>query len=384
MRFVRPASMPVESSRAQARGAARRAVNEVRDGHQPRGRQDARPPRAAGAHRPRRRGDRMKRREFITVLGGAAVAWSLMASAQQSERRRQVFVLMGTANDAEAQARAEALHQGLQVLGWTIGRNIQINYSFGSGDVERMRGYAKDAVASGRDLILAQTNPALEAVRNATRTLPIIFLQVSDPVGAGFVESLAHPGGNITGFTNFESEIGGKWLQTLKEIAPAVDRVAVILHPETSAHAGFLRAAETASEALGIKVTSLGVHNANEIERGITQFALVPNGGLIVAPHPVTRGKLIVDLAAHDRLPAIYPFRFHAKDGGLLSYGNDQVDQWRRAATYVDRILRGTNAKDLPVQEPTKYELVINLKTAKALGLEVPATLLARADEVIE
>jgi putative ABC transport system substrate-binding protein len=265
-----------------------------------------------------------------------------------------------------------------------MGRNVQINYGFGSGDVERMRVYAKEAVASGPDLILAQTNPALEAVRSATRSLPIIFLQVSDPVGGGFVESLAHPGGNITGFTNFESEIGGKWLQTLKEIAPAVERVAVVLHPETSAHAGFLRAAETASAALGIKVTSLGVHNANEIERGITQFALVPNGGLIVAPHPVTRGKLIIDLAAHDRLPAIYPFRFHAKGGGLVSYGIDQVDQWRRAATYVDRILRGTNAKDLPVQAPTKYELVINLKTAKALGLEIPPTLLARADEVIE
>ena len=322
----------------------------------------------------------MRRRDFITLLGGAAAAWPLGARAQQPERIRQIFVLMGTSNDSEAQARAEALHQGLQVLGWTIGRNVQINYRFGSGDVERMRVYAKEAVASGPDLVLAQTNPALEAVRNATRSLPIIFLQVL----GGFVESLAHPGGNITGFTNFESEIGGKWLQTLKELAPAVERVAVVLHPETSAHAGFLRAAETASEGLGIKVTSLGVHNANEIERGIKQFALVPNGGLIVAPHPVTRGKLIIDLAAHDRLPAIYPFRFHAKDGGLVSYGIDQVDQWRSAATYVDRILRGTNAKDLPVQQPTKYELVINLKTAKALGLEVPASLLARADEVIE
>src|SRR5262249_23592446 len=212
----------------------------------------------------------MNRREFITLLGGAA-AWPLAARAQQPERMRQIFVLMGTANDAEAQVRAEALHQGLQILGWTIGRNIQINYSFGSGDVERMRVYAKEAVASGPDLILAQTNPALEAVLNATRSLPIVFLQVSDPVGGGFVESLAHPGGNMTGFTNFESEIGGKWLQTLKEIAPAVDRVAIVLHPETSAHAGFLRAAETASEGLGIKVSSLGVHNANEIERGITQ-----------------------------------------------------------------------------------------------------------------
>jgi putative ABC transport system substrate-binding protein len=184
----------------------------------------------------------MKRRAFISLLGGMAAAWPLAAPAQQPERIRQIFVLMGTANDAEAQARAEALHQGLQMLGWTIGRNIQINYGFGSGDVERMRVYAKEAVASGPDLILAQTNPALEAARNATRSIPIIFLQVSDPVGGGFVESLAHPGGNITGFTNFESEIGGKWLQTLKEIAPSLGHVAVVLHPETSAHAGFLRA----------------------------------------------------------------------------------------------------------------------------------------------
>jgi putative tryptophan/tyrosine transport system substrate-binding protein len=261
---------------------------------------------------------------------------------------------------------------------------FEVPYSFADGDAERMRVYAKEAVASGPDLILAQTNPALEAVRNATRSLPIIFLQVSDPVGGGFVESLAHPGGNITGFTNFEPEMGGKWLQTLKEMAPAVENVAVVLHPQTSAHSGFLRTAEAASAALGIKVTSIGVHNANDIERGITQFALVPHGGMIVAPHPVTRGKLIIDLAARDRLPAIYPFRFHAKDGGLVSYGIDQVDQWRSAATYVDRILRGTKPKDLPVQQPTKYELVINLKTAKALSLTVPPTLLARADEAIE
>src|SRR5262249_28809986 len=184
----------------------------------------------------------IKRRDFVTLLAGTAVVWPLGARAQQGDRMRRIFVLMGTANDADAEARGEALHQGLQMLGWTVGRNIQIDYSFGSGDVERMRVYAKEAVASGPDLILAQTNPVLEAVRNATRSLPIVFLQVSDPVGGGFVESLAHPGGNITGFTNFESEIGGKWLQTLKEIAPAVDRVAVVLHPETSAHAGFLRA----------------------------------------------------------------------------------------------------------------------------------------------
>jgi putative ABC transport system substrate-binding protein len=326
----------------------------------------------------------IRRREFIIRLGGAAAAWPLAARTQELERLRRVVVLMGIANDAEAQARALALRQGLQVLGWTIGRNIQIDYRFANGDVERMNVYAKEAVGSGPDLILAVTNPALQAVRNATHGQPILFLQVSDPVGGGFVESLAHPGGNITGFTNFESEIGGKWLQTLKEIAPAVERVAMVLHPETAAHAGFLRAAQTASVALGIKVTSLGVHNVNEIERAITQFALVPGGGLIVAPHPLTRGQLTIDLAAHHRLPAIYPFGFHTKEGGLVSYGIDQIDQWRRAATYVDRILRGTNPANLPVQQPTKYELVINLKTARALGLEVSPILLGRADEVIE
>jgi putative ABC transport system substrate-binding protein len=326
----------------------------------------------------------MKRREFISLLGGAAAAWPLAARAQQRERMRRIIVLMGIANDAEAQARAVALRQGLQVLGWTMGRNIQIDYSFADGDAERMRVYAKEVVASGPDLILAVTNPALQAIRNATHSQPILFLQVSDPVGGGFVESLAHPGGNVTGFTNFEPEMGGKWLQTLKEIAPAVEHVAVVLHPETSAHAGFLRTAETASVALGMKVTALGVHSVNEIEPAITQFARVPKGGLIVAPHPVTRGKLTIDLAAHHRLPAIYPFAFHAREGGLIAYGIDQVDQWRSAATYVDRILRGAKPADLPVQQPTKYELVINLKTAKALGLDLPPMLSARADEVIE
>jgi len=326
----------------------------------------------------------MKRREFITLLGGAAAAWPIAARGQQGERMRRVVVLMGIANDAEAQVRAVALRQGLQVLGWTVGRNIQIDYSFADGDAERMRIYAKEAVALGPDLILAVTNPALQAIRSETGSQSIVFLQVSDPVGGGFVESLAHPGGNITGFTNFEPEMGGKWLQTLKEIAPAVEHVAVVLHPETSAHAGFLRTAQTASMALGIKVTSLGVHNVNEIEPAITQFALMPKAGLIVAPHPLTRGKLTIDLAAHHRLPAIYPFAFHAREGGLVAYGIDQVDQWRSAATYVDRILRGTKPADLPVQQPTKYELVINLKTARALGLTVPPTLLARADEVIE
>jgi putative tryptophan/tyrosine transport system substrate-binding protein len=325
----------------------------------------------------------MTRREFIAALGGA-VAWPLAARAQQVDRIRRVVVLMGIANDAEARARSVALHEGLQELGWTIGRNIQIDYRFADGDAEQIRAYANEAVASGPDLILAQSNPVLIALREATHTQPIVFLQVSDPVGGGFVENLAHPGGNITGFTNFEPEMGSKWLQTLKEIAPAVERVAVVVQPETSAHAGFLRSAETASEALRIKLVPLGVHNTEEIERAITEFAPLPKSGMIVAPHPITRGHLIIDLAARYRLPAIYPFRFYPRDGGLVSYGIDQVDQFRRAATYVDRILRGTKPADLPVQQPTKYELVINLKTAKSLGLEVPPTLLARTDEVIE
>jgi putative ABC transport system substrate-binding protein len=326
----------------------------------------------------------VNRRKLIALLGSTAVAWPLRVLAQQTERVRRIFVLVGIADDAEARARAEALHAGLQVLGWTVDRNVQLDYRFAAGDVERMRAYAKEAVASGPDLIIAQTNPALQAVIDAAPSQPVIFLQVSDPVGGGFVKSLAHPGSNITGFTNFETEIGGKWLQTLKEIAPRLDRAALVLHPETSAHVGFLRAAEAASLGMGMIVAALPVHNANEIERSITQFAVVPNGGLIVAPHPLTRGKLIIELAARHQLPAVYPFRFHAQDGGLVSYGIDQIDQWRSAVTYVDRILRGTNPRDLPVQQPTKYELVINLKTAKALGLDVPPTLLARADEVIE
>ena len=231
----------------------------------------------------------MRRRDFIKAIGGAAVTWPLVARAQQPERMRRIVVLMGTANDADAHARAVALQQGLEVLGWTIGRNIQIDYSFAAGDAQRMNAYAKEAVSSTPDLILAQTNPALQASRNATRSLPILFLQVSDPVGGGFVESLNHPGGNITGFTNFESEIGGKWLQILKEISPALERVGFILNPETSAHVGFLRAAEAASAALAINVNPLGVHKISEIEPAITQFAREPKGGLIVAPHPAAR-----------------------------------------------------------------------------------------------
>jgi len=326
----------------------------------------------------------MERREFITLLGGAAATWSLAARAQQLERIRRVGVLMGIANDSDASARAVALQEAMRVLGWTIGRNIQIDYSFASGDAERMRTYAKELVSSAPDVIIAVTNPALQAVLDATRSQPIVFLQVSDPVGGGFVESLDHPGGNITGFTNFEPEVGSKWLQILKEIAPGVERAGFLFNPETSAHVGFLRAVETASVTLAVKVSPLGVRKVSEIESAITEFALTPEGGLIIAPHPLTIGKLIIDLAAKYRLPAIYPFAFHARDGGLVSYGIDQVDQWRSAATYVDRVLRGTKPANLPVQQPTKYELVINLKTAKELKLTVPPNLLTLASQVIE
>jgi len=313
----------------------------------------------------------MQRRDFITLLSGAAAAWPLAARAQNVGMRR-VVVLMGIANDTDVEARAIAFQQGLQKLGWTLGRNIQIDYRFAAGNAERMRVYANEAVALGPDLLLAQSNPALQALQAVTRILPIVFVQVSDSVGGGFVESLARPGGNITGFTNFEGEIGGKWLTTLKDIAPAVGSVAFVLNPETSAHNQFLRAAETASAPLDIKVVPLGVHNEEEIERVIAGFAVAPNAGMIVAPHPIFRGRLIIDLASRYRLPTIYPFAYYARDGGLVSYGIDSVDQYRRAAGYVDRILKGEKPADLPVEAPTKYELVINLKIAKTLALTVP------------
>jgi len=325
----------------------------------------------------------MRRRVFITLLGGAAASWPLAAQAQNAGTRR-VIALMGTADDAEAKAREVALQEGLQKLQWTVGRDVQIDYLFAAGNAERLHTYAAEAVDSKPDILLAQTNPAVSALKNVTRTLPIVFLQVSDPVGGGFVGSLAHPGGNVTGFTNFEGEIGGKWLRMLKDIAPAVENAGFIFNPETSAHIEFLQAAERASGPLNIKIIPLGVHKVDEVEDTITRFASMPNGGMIVSPHPITRGKLIIDLAARYRLPTIYPFDFHARDGGLVSYGVDQVDQFRRAATYVDRILKGEKPADLPVQEPTKYELVINLKTAKSLGLNVPSTLLTIADQVIE
>jgi len=328
----------------------------------------------------------MKRRQFITILGGAA-AWPLAARAQQSERMRRIGVLMNlAADDPEAQVRLAAFHQGLQELGWTVGRNLRIDTRWGAGDADRYRRYSTELVALAPDVILAASGAIVPWLLQATRSVPIVFAQVPDPVGAGFVESLAHPGGNITGFTNFEFSIGGKLLELLKEIAPRVTRAAVLRDAADPAGVGQWGAIQTAAPSLGLELRVVDVRDAGEIERGITTFARGSNGGMIVtgsAPTAIHR-DLIITLAARHRLPSVYAYRYHATSGGLISYGPETIDQYRRAAGYVDRIFRGEKPADLPVQAPTKYELVINLKTAKALGLDVPASLLARADEVIE
>ena len=329
----------------------------------------------------------MKRREFITLLGGAAVAWPLAARAQQPGKVRRIGVLTPfSENDPEVQARLAAFKRRLQDLGWTDGRNIRIDYRFTGENTERIRIGAGELVAVAPDVIVVYANPAVAALRQATRDIPIIFVQVSDPVGSGFVASLARPGGNITGFHNFETAIGGKWLEVLKEIAPGVRRVAVVHNPDVAVNVAFLRAAEAASTSLGLTVTAAGVRAAADIESALTAFALEPNGGLIVMPNPInsTSRELIIALAARLGLPAIYPYPYYPTSGGLVSYGFDQIEQSWGAASYVDRILRGANPSELPVQLPTKYQLVINLKTAKALGLDVSLQLQQRADELIE
>jgi putative ABC transport system substrate-binding protein len=321
----------------------------------------------------------MKRREFIAGLGGAA-AWPLAARAQQSVRMRRIGFLLGSAeDDPEGRARMTAFVQGLQDLGWTDGRNVRIDYRYGLGDNDRLRRYAAELIALVPDVILASGSAAVRPLQQATRTVPIVFAGALDPVGAGYVPSLARPGGNVTGFTVFEYGFGGKWLELLKEIAPQLRRVAVTRGRQLSAIQG-------AASSLGVELTPIGLQDADEIERDVAAFARQANGGLIVsgsAPAQVHR-ELIVRLVARHRLPAIYPFRFFATVGGLISYGPDTVDQFRLAAGYVDRILKGEKPGDLPVQAPTKYETVINLKTAKTLGLDVPETLLATADEVIQ
>ena len=330
----------------------------------------------------------MKRRAFITLLGGATAAWPIAARAQQRERMRRVGVLMAYAEgDPEAQARVVAFRQGLRELGWMEGHNLQMDYRYGTGEPDRARNFVTELLSLAPDVIVAHGTPALTALHRATRTIPVVFVSVIDPVGAGYVESLALPGGNITGFSTFEPEIGGKWLELLKEVAPSLRRVAGILDPGFRGFAGVWRAIENMAPGFGLEVTSLLLHAPTDnLESAVDTFAQGPGGGLIVLPtaiNAVQRNR-IFSLAARNRLPAIYAFRFYATDGGLMSYGIDTVDLFRRGASYVDRILKGEKPADLPVQAPIKFEMVINLNTAKALGLNVPDKLLALADEVVE
>jgi len=328
----------------------------------------------------------MRRRDFIALVGSAA-AYPLAASAQQGQRVRRIGVLMNLASDdAEEQARIAAFHQGLQQLGWTVGRNVQIDYRWGAGNADRIRKFAAELVALAPDVILSAGSPSVAALQQATRTVPVVFVTVVDPVSSGFVDSLAQPGGNITGFAQYEYSIGGKWLELLKEIAPGITRAAVIRDAALTAGGGQLGVIQAVAPSVGVEVIPISVRDAGEIERAITAFARSPNGGLIVTGSTLAgvHRDLIVTLAAQHKLPAVYYARYFVVGGGLISYGPGFVDQYRDAASYVDRILKGEKPADLPVQTPTKYELVINLKTAKALGLTMPPTVLSRADEVIE
>ena len=328
----------------------------------------------------------MKRREFITLLGGAA-AWPLVARAQQAERVRRVAVLMSTTeSDPETQHYIKSFLQKLQELGWEHDRNVQIEYRWGGANLDRIRTYATELVALKPDVILAQTALVVAPLQQETSTVPIVFMQIVDPLESGFVASLARPGGNLTGFTPFELSIATKWLELLKELAPGVARVATIFNPVQSPQLAQFRAIERVAPSVGVLVTRTGVSDPTDIESAVSAFARGSNGGLIVAANPITiaHRRLIIALADRYRLPAVYPYRYFVTDGGLISYGPHFADQYRQAAGYIDRILKGEKAGSLPVQAPTKYELVINLKTAKALALEVPPTLLARADEVIE
>ena len=327
----------------------------------------------------------MKRRAFITLLGGAAATWPLAARAQ--ERVKRVGVLLpGSADNPEYQARLAAFHQGLAVLGWTIGRNVHIETRWATSNAAALRKHAAELAALAPDVILANGSAAVAPLLEATRTVPSVFAIVPDPVGGGFVDSLARPGGNATGFTLYEYGISAKWLELLKEIAPGVRQVAVLRDAGLSVGAGQFGAMQSVAPSFGVELRPIDVLDAPEIERAITAFARSANGGLVVTGSAlaVTHRETIAALAARHKLPAVYGGRFYVTVGGLLSYGPDFLDQFRLAAGYVDRILKGEKPADLPVQAPTKYELVINLKTAKALGLTVPPTLLARADEVIE
>ena len=329
----------------------------------------------------------MRRREFITVLGGAA-AWPLTARAQQPDRMRRIGVLIPLAeSDPEARAVVAAFVPGLQELGWMDGRNVRIDYRWAGSDPQRIQSFAKELVDLQPDLIVARSSPIVAALLQQTRTIPIVFWQVIDPVSQGFVANLARPSRNVTGFTTFEPTMGSKWLEVLKEVAPRITRVALLFNPDTAPYVEiFLNSVAAASRSFGVTPIKAPARDAGEIERSIERFSAEPDGGMIVMPDAFTlfHRQLIVQLAARHLLPTIYPFRYFAIAGGLLTYGTDLIDAVRRTASYVDRILRGGNPGDLPVQAPTKFELVINTKAAKALSLEIPPTLLARADEVIE
>jgi putative ABC transport system substrate-binding protein len=329
----------------------------------------------------------MTRRQFITVLGGVAAAWPFTVRAQQGDRVRRVGIFMDLSEqDAEGQTRVAAFRKGLQDLGWTEGRNVKFDYRWAAGDPARMRHYATELVGLAPDVIMNGGLPTLVAMQQETHTIPIVFAQVLDPVGAGFVESLARPGGNITGFVSFEYTMAGKWLMTLKEIAPHVTQIAAIRDLASPSEMGMLGAIQAVMPTFAMPFIAVGGRDAVEFERAIEAFAREPNGGLIILPSPNTlvHRRAIMALAARRRLPAIYPYGFFAREGGLVSYGIVPSDNFRRAAASVDRILKGANPGEIPVQVPTKFELVINLKTAKELRLDVPSSLLASANEVIE
>jgi putative ABC transport system substrate-binding protein len=328
----------------------------------------------------------MKRRRFITLLSGTILAWPLAAHAQQTERVRRVGVLLSfTADDPEAQIRNVVFEQSLQQLGWTVGRNLQIERRSPGGEAASIRRAAAELVALAPDVLLAVGTATTGLLLQTTQTIPVVFVNSADPVGAGFVQSLARPGGNATGFTSLEFSLSGKWIELLKQIAPQVTRVAVLRDQTNASAIGQLGAIQSVAQSLGVELTPFGVRNPDEIERDLAVFSRSRNGGLIVTVGGIAYHRnLVIRLAASNNLPAIYPFRYYCVSGGLMSYGPDTQDPIRSAAAYVDRILKGENPADMPVQAPTKYELVINLKTAKALGIAVPPSLLARANEVIE
>jgi putative ABC transport system substrate-binding protein len=328
----------------------------------------------------------MRRRDFITLISGAAAAWPIRARAQPAAAVRRIGFLLGSGSDPDSAAKVAAFRGAIAQLGWTEGKNIEIAVRWGEGDAERVKDYAAELVAAKPDVLVSDGGPPVSEFHRLTSTIPIVFAEVPDPVEIGLVASLASPGGNVTGFTHFEFSMGGKWLQTLKELAPGMTRVAFLLQPEHPAWPGFLRAITAAGASAGVDVTPAGIHDAVEIKDAIEAFAAKPNGGLIVLPSPPTTvyRDVIIALAARHNLPAIYPFRYYVADGGLISYTTDILDLFRRAAGYVNRILKGEKPANLPVQAPTNYQLVINLKTATALGLEVPPSMQQLADEIIE